>query len=262
MNSKVIMQELLLCLDEKKPVALVTVVSAAGSTPGRVGAKMLVYEDGSTTGTIGGGCLEAAVIHEAKKVTQTGVPQHLNYNLDNDDASGLGMACGGEITVFIDSFISGPELVIVGAGHISQHLARMAKMIDFHVTVIDDREDFANQERFPEADHLIVDNIADVLEKLRISEHTYLAILTRGHKYDQVALEKVACSEAAYIGMIGSRNKIKTVFDNLKDKDLPSSCLEKVHAPIGLDLGGNSPAEIALSIAAELIKIRYQGGPG
>jgi len=260
LDSKLIMQELLRCLDQNRPVALATVVSTSGSTPSRAGSKMLIYEDGSIMGTVGGGCLEAAVIEEARQVIKKGEPRYTYYSLDQDEAAGLGMACGGEVTVFIDSFISGPELVIVGAGHISQYLARMAKMLDFYVTVIDDREDFASVERFPEADHLIAANIAEALEKLRISENTYLAILTRGHKYDQIALEKVACSHAAYIGMVGSRNKIKTVLDNLKEKGLPSSDLDKVYAPIGLDLGGNTPAEIALSIAAEIVKNRYGGG--
>ncbi len=262
MDAKLIMQELLRCLDQNSPVALATVVSTTGSTPGRAGAKMLIYEDGSIMGTVGGGCLEAAVIEEARQVIKNKEPLYTHYSLNQDEAAGLGMACGGEVTVFIDSFISGPELVIIGAGHISQHLARIARMLDFHVTVIDDREDFANKERFPEADRLIAENIAEALEKLKVSENTYLAILSRGHKYDQVALEKVARSKAAYIGMIGSRNKIKTVFDNLKEKGLPSTCLEKVHAPIGLDLGGITPPEIALSITAEIVKIRYSGGPG
>jgi len=261
MDPKAIMQELLYCLDQNRPAALATIISATGSTPARAGTKMLIYEDGSITGTIGGGALEARVIEEARDVIKKGEPRYAHYSLDNDSAAGLGMVCGGEVMVFIDPFLSGPQLVILGAGHISQFLAQVAKMLDFHVTVIDDREDFANRERFPDADHLIVADLEKVLDEYTITENTYLAILTRGHKHDQVALEKVARSEAAYIGMIGSVNKIKTVFDNLKDKGLPSSCLEKVHAPIGLDLGGNSPAEIALSIAAELVKVRHQGGP-
>lgn len=258
MDSKLIMQELLSCLDQKKPVALATVISSTGSTPARVGTKMIIYENGSITGTIGGGCLEAAVIEEARQVIKEGKPRYTHYSLDQNEAAVLGMVCGGEVTVFIDSIITSPEMVILGAGHIAQYLARMAKLLDFNVTVIDDREDFANPDRFPEADNLIVDDISTVLEDYKISKNTYLVILTRGHKYDQIALEKVACSDAAYIGMIGSRNKIKTVFDDLKQNGYPSSCLEKVHAPVGLKLGGNTPAEIALSIAAEIIKIHHQ----
>ncbi len=260
MDPKPIMEELLLCLEQKRPAALVTVVSASGSTPSRPGAKMLVYEDGSILGTVGGGALEARLIEEAGRVIKKGEPFYASYSLNSNDAAGLGMVCGGEVSAFIDCFVTGPEMVIVGAGHISQDLARMAKMLDFKVTIIDDREDYACEERFPEADQLIAADIGSALDNLKITENTYLALLSRGHKHDQVALEKVACSDAAYIGMIGSRSKIKTVFENLRQKGFADSDLEKVHAPIGLDLGGNTPAEIALSIAAEIVKVRYSRG--
>lgn len=259
MNPEIILTELLVCLEQNKPVALATVVSSSGSTPARTGTKMLIYEDGSILGTVGGGALEAKVIEEALGAIKRRETRYLHCSLDSNDAAGLGMVCGGEVDVFIDSFASGPELIIAGAGHISQDLARMAKMLDFHVTVIDDRKDFASAERFPDADRLLVGDIAATLNELEVSGNTYLAILTRGHTYDEAALEKVVSSQAAYIGMIGSRNKISTVFGSLKEKGVPASCLEKVHAPIGLDLGGNSPAEIALSIAAEMVKIRYGG---
>jgi len=262
MDPKPIMEELLRCLEENRPAALVTVTSASGSTPSRPGAKMLVYDDGAILGTVGGGALEARLIEEAVRVIKKGEPFYASYSLNDNDAAGLGMVCGGEISAFIDCFVTGPELVIVGAGHISQDLARMVKMLDFKVTVIDDREDYACKERFPEADRLVVDDIGDVLDKYKITENTYLAILSRGHKYDQVALEKVVGSDAVYIGMIGSRSKIKTVFESLRDKGFKDSDLEKVHAPIGLDLGGSTPAEIALSIAAEIIKVRYSRGDG
>ena len=260
MDPKQILDELTRCLEENRPAALATVISASGSTPAETGAKMLVYEDGSILGTVGGGALEARVIEEALRVIQEGEPFYGSYSLSNDDAAGLGMVCGGEVSVFIDCFVSGPELVIVGAGHISQYLARMAKMLGFKVIVIDDREDYACEERFPEADRLVAADIAEALEGLRVTENTYLAILTRGHRHDQVALEKVLLSNAAYIGMIGSRNKIKTVFDNLKQKGFSASSLEKIHAPIGLDLGGGTPAEIALSIAAEIVQVRHKRG--
>ena len=260
MDPKPIVDALSRSLDENRPAALVTVVSASGSTPARAGAKMLVYEDGSIQGTVGGGVLEARLIKEALRAIQKGEPFYGSYSLNNDDAAGLGMVCGGEVSVFIDCYAGGPELIIVGAGHISFCLARMAKMLEFKVTVIDDREDYACVERFPEADRVVAAGIAETLDSLKVTENTYLAILTRGHKHDQVALEKIVLSGAAYIGMIGSRSKIKTVFDNLEQKGFPASNLEKIHAPIGLDLGGRTPAEIALSIAAELVKVRHNKG--
>jgi len=260
MDPKPIVDALSRSLDENRPAALVTVVSASGSTPARVGAKMLVYEDGSILGTVGGGALEARLIKEALRVMKEGEPFYGSYSLNNDDAAGLGMVCGGEVSVFIDCYAGGPELVIVGAGHISIYLARIAKMLEFKVTVIDDREDYACEERFPEADRVVAAGIAETLGGLKVTENTYLAILTRGHKHDQVALEKVVQSSAAYIGMIGSRSKIKTVFDNIRQKGFTDSDLKKVHAPIGLDLGGSTPAEIALSIAAELVEVRHNKG--
>ena len=257
MDPKQIVYQLSSCLEKNQPVALVTVVTASGSTPARPGAKMLVFANGTIKGTVGGGALEARIIEEAVRVLNTGEHYYKSYSLNNEDAAGLGMVCGGEVSVFIDGYITGPELILVGAGHISQYLAGMAKMLDFTITVIDDRKDYACQEKFPQADRIIAADIAESLENLSITNNTYLAILTRGHRYDQVALEKVIGSDAAYIGMIGSRSKIKTVFDELRENGVNPSDLEKVHAPIGLDLGGKSPAEIALSIAAEMVKVRY-----
>lgn len=260
MDPKPIVDALSRCLEENRPAALVMVVSASGSSPARPGAKMLVHEDGSILGTVGGGALEARLVEEAIRVMREGEPFYGTYSLNNDDAAGLGMVCGGEVSVFIDYYAGGPELIIVGAGHIARDLARMAAMLNFRITVLDDREDYASAERFPEADRLVVEDIDKALDDIRITHNTYLAILSRGHKYDQVALEKVAGSDAAYIGMIGSQSKINTVFDNLRQKGFKDSDLEKVHAPIGLDLGGKAPAEIALSIAAEILKVRYSKG--
>jgi len=258
LDAKTLLQELDRCLKDNIPVALATVTSVSGSAPGRVGAKMLIYENGSIKGSVGGGCLEAAVIEEAKYALDTKKPRCSDYNLDKDDAAGLGMVCGGKITVFIEPWLSEPELIIVGAGHISQYLAHLAKLLSFRVVVIDDREDFANPERFPETDNLIVDDIEQALSQYKLSPHHYIVIVTRGHQFDESALEQVISSDAAYIGMIGSRKKIKTIYDNLQEKGISTEQLEKVYAPIGLKLGGNSPAEVALSIAAQLVQIRHQ----
>ncbi len=257
MDPKPIIDELSRCLKENQPVALVTVVASSGSTPSQPGSKMLVYENGTIMGTVGGGALEGRLIEEAIRSIKEGNPFYGSYTLSNDDAAGLGMVCGGEVTVFIDCYVGGPEMVILGAGHISYYLAKIAKLLEFKVTVIDDRADYACKQRFPEVDNLVAADVEETLDNYTITKNTYLAIITRGHKDDQVALEKVLRSDASYIGMIGSRNKIDTVFENIKKKGFPASILQKVHAPIGLDLGGTSPAEIALSIAAEIVKVRY-----
>ncbi|MGI6097567.1 MAG: XdhC family protein [Dethiobacteria bacterium] len=257
MESRTLLEEAVRCLKDNKPAALATVIRAAGSTPVRVGAKMLVYADGTIQGSIGGGKLEAQVIEEARQAILSRKPNFFEYRLKADDAAGLGMVCGGEVSVFIEPLFSAPELLIAGAGHISQYLSQLGKMLGFQVVVVDDREDFANKERFPEADRLIVNNIEQTLAEYEISANTFIVIVTRGHQYDQEALEKVLDSEAAYFGMIGSREKVKTVFDNLRSKGFKEELLNKVYAPIGLKLGGKNPAEIAVSIIAEILQVRY-----
>lgn len=254
-----ILKELIKSLDENKTAALATVVKAEGSTPARLGAKMLVFPDGTSKGTIGGGALELKVIETAIKAMRDNRPCLDKYDLTGKESSEIGMVCGGKVSILIEPFSKSPHMLIVGAGHISQHLSRIAKMLDFKVTVLDDREDFACQERFPEVDSIRVGDIADVLNEVDINKNTFIVIVTRGHIYDEVALEKVINSEAAYIGMIGSRLKTKTVFENLKKKGIPESLLEKVYAPIGLNLGGGRPVEIALSIMAEVVQVYYQG---
>lgn len=259
MEAKELVKELDRCLKEYVPVSLATVVSVGGSSPVRPGAKMIVYQDGSIKGTVGGGVLEARVIKEAKQALEKGAPRYAEYHLDQDNAAGLGMACGGNVTVFIEPWVSGPELVIAGAGHIAQHLAHFARMLDFQVVVIDDREEFACRDNFPDANEIMINKIDDALANFDILPHHYVVIVTRGHQFDESALEQVVYSQAAYLGMIGSRKKVKQAFDNLKNKGIPEDRLQKVYAPIGLNLGGERPSEIALSIAAQLVEIRSRG---
>jgi len=259
MDNRIVFQHLNECLENNRPGALATVTESKGSTPSEVGAKMLVYEDGGTKGTIGGGTLEAKVIEEARQVLSEGKPRFLHYDLNEKDAEELGMVCGGEVSLFVEPILTAPRLVLVGAGHISQCISYNMKLLDFRTTVIDDRAEFACRELFPEADDLIAGDIGENLENLNINENTYVVIVTRGHKHDQLALEKVIDSRAAYIGMIGSKRKIKTIYDNLENKGISREKLNRIHAPIGLDLGGNRPGEIAISIVAELIQIRYKG---
>jgi xanthine dehydrogenase accessory factor len=148
------------------------------------------------------------------------------------------------------------RLYIFGAGHVSQFLAKIANLVDFNVVVIDDREDFANRERFPEADEVIVDDFKNVMNRLTYSGEEYVVILTRGHKHDREVLEETVKKDTRYIGMIGSKRKIKMIFEHLKEKGFPESSLKKVHAPIGIDINAETPQEIAVSIAAELIQVR------
>jgi xanthine dehydrogenase accessory factor len=235
---------------------LATIVSTRGSGPRKEGAKMLVQADGRIVGTIGGGALEHQVSQAALQLMEGKEVQLAHFELTNEDASKEGMMCGGSVDVFIEPIQSLPVLFIFGGGHISLFLARIAKMVDFRIVVIDDRPEFANAERFPEADETIAGDIASVTPRLAINGSSYIVIVTRGHQNDAQALEWAARTEAAYVGMIGSKKKIKTIFSHLLTKGVTQAQLDRVHSPIGLSIGAETPEEIAVSIIAELIQVR------
>jgi xanthine dehydrogenase accessory factor len=237
-------------------VALVTVVRSNGSTPQRAGAKMLVFADGRTVGTIGGGCYENDAFWKAREAIGTGRSALLHYELNDDFAQENGLICGGQMDVHIDPLSPAPQLYIIGAGHVGWHVARAAGDAGFRIHVVDDREKFANRERFPDADEVIVDRIADWLHAASLPASAYVVIVTRGHQNDLDAMRALAARELAYVGLIGSRAKIVRINDALLAEGMAPECLERVHAPIGLDIGAITPAEIAISIVAELIAIR------
>lgn len=253
-----IYQEVVKIKAEGEEAALVTIISASGSTPREEGAKMLVRPDGSILGTIGGGSLELQVIKEAIEVIKRGKPQHLCYRLKEGDE--LGMICGGDVDIFIEPIRSAPTLFIFGGGHIALALAKMAKLVDFKIAVIDDRPEYANPQRFPEAELTLAIDFAKAFSRLKIGKSGYIVIVTHGHKGDETALEGALATEAKYIGMIGSKTKNKTVFSHLLAKGFPQEVLDKVHAPIGLSIHAQTPGEIAVSILAELIKARKSPG--
>ncbi len=249
--------ELLNRVEREETVALVTVLETKGSAPGKAGFKMLVDADGQTLGTVGGGLLEATVIKDAMEAMQERKSRLLSYTLDRDRAGGLGMICGGEAKVFIDVIAAPETLLIAGAGHVAQPLAAMGAILGFKVVVVDDREDFCNSERFPTASRCLVGDIGELLAAEKITARTYIVIITRGHLYDQVALEKTINSPASYIGMIGSRKKVKTIFNELRQKGVAEEKIARVYAPIGLEIGAKTAEEIAVSILAEIIAHKY-----
>jgi xanthine dehydrogenase accessory factor len=251
-----IYQEIVKIKEEGKEAALVTIVSATGSTPREEGAKMLVRPDGSIAGTIGGGSLEAQVIDEAIKVIKLGKPKRLHMSLTAKEAEEAGMICGGDLEVFIEPILTSPALYIFGGGHISLPLTRMAKMLGFKITVIDDRADFASAERFPEAESVLAGDFNKAFSKLKIDKSSYIVIVTRGHQHDELVLEWAIGTPAKYIGMIGSQTKVKTIFSHLLTKGVSKERLDSVHSPIGLEIGAQTPEEIAVSILAEVIKVR------
>jgi xanthine dehydrogenase accessory factor len=235
----------------------VTIVRSSGSTPQRTGAKMLVYADGRTVGTIGGGCYEHDALGKAREAIANGRPALVKYDLNDDFVQESGLICGGQMEVYIDPIAPAPALYVIGAGHVGWHLARAAADAGFKIHVIDDREKFANAERFPSAETVDVDDIGGWLHRAELPASAYVVVVTRGHTHDFEAVRALAARDLRYLGLIGSRAKVARIFDALEAEGMPAECLERLHAPIGLDLGAITPAEIAISILAELIAVRH-----
>ncbi len=312
--------------------SLATIVRKMGAAPREEGAKMFIGDDGRFFGTVGGGCVEAEVWQEAKRVAKAQTVKILHYRMDGKLVEDEGMICGGNVDIFLepvqeryqglyaearalekkgknalivtryseDSFwkslvredgyvvgdaldeelkvslkryaderrpvvedgaiiepiVSSSLLYLFGAGHISQYVSKIAATVDFNTVVIDDRSDFANKERFPEAAEIIVEDFQNVFEHLPFYGNEYVAILTRGHKHDALVLEEVMKKPTRYVGMIGSRRKTKLIIGHLKSKGFEESALASVHAPIGLAIRAETPQEIAVSIVAELIEVK------
>jgi xanthine dehydrogenase accessory factor len=244
-------------LSRGEEAALVTIVASNGSTPQRVGAKMLVFGDGRIVGTVGGGCYEHDAIGKARQVLQTRKATTVKYDLNDDFAEETGLVCGGQMEVFIEPIEASPSVYIFGAGHVGYYLGKVAHEAGFAVHVIDDRAQFANAERFPFAASVVVDDIPNWLASAQIPATAYAVIVTRGHRNDLDALRALAPRELRYIGLIGSRAKVARLYDQLlSESPVDPALLERIHAPIGLDLGAVTPQEIAVSIAAELIAVR------
>ncbi|MCX5907838.1 MAG: XdhC/CoxI family protein [Deltaproteobacteria bacterium] len=251
-----IYEEIVKLKSEGQSGALVTITATQGSTPREVGAKMLVRADGTIFGTIGGGSLEGEVCRQALKAIREEKAQTLHFDLSAKESGNVGMICGGVLDVYVEPILPNSKIFIFGGGHISFFLARMGAMVGLPVAVVDDRAEFANRERFPEAEEVIAEEYSSAIRKLSVNKASDLVIVTRGHAYDQEVLEWALGTEARYIGMIGSRKKIQTVYGNLEQKGIPAEKLKRVHAPIGLDIGALTPEEIAVSILAEIIKVR------
>jgi xanthine dehydrogenase accessory factor len=236
--------------------ALATIVEVRGSIPSYESAKLLVREDGSMTGTIGGGCVEAEVWNAAREVIETEKPRHLTFNLGQDAAYDNGLICGGQLEVFVECVSPQPAALIFGGGHISRSLAKVLDIAGFAVSVVDNREAFANRERFPEAGQVFAEEYEEIFPKLNITSSTYIVIVTRGHRDDMRVLRWAITTSARYISMIGSKRKTIAVIRELEREGLPAEAFERLHAPMGLEIGAISPEEIAISVAAEMIAVR------
>jgi xanthine dehydrogenase accessory factor len=236
--------------------AVATIVNVRGSIPSFETAKMLVRDDGSIAGTIGGGCVEAEIWQAAREVMESEKPRTLTFNLNQDPKYDTGLVCGGTLDIFVEPVLPPAALYIFGAGHVSVSLYKVAKGAGFDVTVVDDREAYANRERFPEAKEIIAEDFDRAMARLAPNESAYLVIVTRGHRDDMRVLRWAVQTSARYIGMIGSKRKTITIFRELTKEGLAAGLFERVHAPVGLDIGAITPEEIAVAITAELIAAR------
>ncbi|MFP5275925.1 MAG: XdhC family protein [Acidobacteriota bacterium] len=236
--------------------AVATIVNARGSIPSFKSAKMLVRDDGSIAGTIGGGCVEAEVWQAACEVIASEKTRTLSFNLNQDPKYDTGLVCGGTLDIFIEPVLPAPLLYIFGAGHVSLELYKAARNAGFEVIVTDDRDTYASHERFPEAREVIADEFDKALAEMSPSESAYIVIATRGHRDDMRVLRWAVQTPARYIGMIGSKRKAITVYRELVKEGLAPELFDRVHSPVGLDIGAVTPEEIAISIMAELIAER------
>ncbi len=250
-----IFEEIVRLRREGKRAALATIVHTNGSIPSYESSRMLVREDGSIAGTVGGGCVEAEVWAAAKEVIRSEAPRKLVFNLNNEASYDSGLICGGTLEIFVEPILPQPTLYIFGGGHVSLALARTAHAAGFRIGVVDDRESFANAERFPMAAEVHT-SYEEAFEKLKPGASSYLVIVTRGHKDDMRVLAWAVRTGARYIGMIGSKRKVISVYKALEKEGYSTEELARVHAPVGLEIGALTPEEIAVSIAAELIAVR------
>jgi len=235
--------------------ALATIVHTNGSIPSYESSRMLVRDDGSIAGTIGGGCVEAEVWAAAKEVMQKESPRKMVFNLNNEASYDNGLICGGTLEVFVEPILPQPMLYLFGGGHVSTAVAKAASAAGFGIGVIDDREAFANKERFPMAQEIYT-SYEESYEKIQPNASSYLVIVTRGHKDDMRVLAWAVRTSARYVGMIGSKRKVLSVYKALETEGYKPEEFERVFAPMGLEIGALSPEEIAISIVAELIAVR------
>lgn len=258
-----VFEGLIRLLAEGRRVALCTVIEKRGSGPREIGAKMLVEDGGETLGTIGGGNMERALIGEALGALREGRPKKAVFALHGgskgEDVIETGLICGGEVTVFIDVVEPRPRLVVVGSGHIALPLSRLADMAGFDVVIVDDQET-ATHERFPMAKGIVTGRFDEALERVEVRPSDFVAIVHGEPEHDYTALARMTGKRPAYIGLLGSRAKIRALQKRLLENGFSPGELEGLHAPIGLDIGAVTPEEIGVSIIAEMIRERRRGG--
>ena len=260
-----ILREALRLLESGKKVALCSLIEKVGSGPRDIGAKIVVTEDGKTTGTIGGGSMERFLISESSKALGEGKPRRVVLSLQRGKKDGkieTGSICGGELTIFIDVIEPKPSLIIIGAGHVAWPLARLADILGFNLTIVDNDEKLACKERYPMAEKIVTGDFNEILDKIDVTSK-HLVVVAHGEpEHDYLALEKIVRRKPAYIGLLGSRTKAATLVKRLKESGVSDDDLKSLHAPLGLDIGAQTPEEIGISILAEMISEKRKDTKG
>lgn len=242
-----------------KASALVTVIKAEGSTPRKVGSKMIVIANGEIIGSVGGASVEALVVEKAKECIKSRKCIIDSHDLNDPSNEDTGMICDGMMEFFIEPLSIQNHLFIFGAGHVGLALASLAYQVGFEYTVIDDREEFANRDRFPDALEIVVDNMGEYADGLECHPSDFIAIMTSGHINDYEVIRGIIQKPYRYLGMIGSVSKRTETYSRLRETGVSDDLLKQVHSPIGLEIYGETPEEIAVSIVAELIKVKNEG---
>lgn len=258
MSDELIYQTILDAKREGRTVALATVVRAQGSVPRHATSKMLVFSDGETVGTVGGGELESRAIETSKQALRDGQARLETFSLAGPREDAVGV-CGGQVEVFIEPLLPPPTVLVLGCGHVGKAVAHLAKWLGFRVVVSDDREELCAPEHIPDADLYLPGEVAAVLSHTSIDGQTYVVAVTRGYPFDVAALPILLETEAPYIGVIGSRRRWATAVKELRAMGIEEAALKQVRSPIGLHLGAETPEEIAVSIMAEIIMLRNRG---
>ena len=254
-----IYEELIRLRKEGRTSAIATIVECKGSSPQKQGAKMLIRDDGSTIGTLGGGCLEAEVIQTARMAMKDGSPLTIPFELTEKEGD---LVCGGKVLVYIEPNMLEPHLVILGAGHVGKALSTLARFAGFHVTVVDDRAEFANKENVPDAHELVVSPFERGLEGFQLEEWTFIVVATRGHNHDLDAVKAALRTRSGYIGLLGSRRKKAILERTLEQQGFSRADIVRVIIPVGLDIGSVTPEEMAVSIMAQIIQCRRSKSAG
>ena len=250
-----IYEEILRLKKEGRSSAIATIVQCVGSSPQKEGAKMLVRDDGSILGSLGGGCIEAEITQASRKAMKDGSPLTMPFELTEKHG---GLVCGGKVLVYIEPVIPEPHIIILGASHVGRALSKAARFSGFRVTVVDDREEYANRDNIPDANEFVITGFESGFSNVPVDKNTYLVIATRGHNHDLVALKAALRTEAGYIGLLGSKRKKALLFKTLKDEGFSQTDVDRIITPIGLPIGSVTPEEIAISIMAQIIKYRRE----